>query len=273
MTQLPRERETQLDTELLDRLRHRNRRALAQVITRIEAGNNTNAYSQQLPEPPSPGPIFGITGSGGVGKSTFIAALIEVCRAADRTLAVLACDPQSPLSGGSLLGDRIRARFDPSDEGVYFRSFSTRGASGGVSKAVGPAADLLVRCGFDLVIVETVGVGQQETAIRDVADVLALIIAPGSGDTVQWQKAGLIEVVDVVVVNKADLPGADALVAQVREALQLGGGDVPEVLSVSSTQGAGIDAFLDHVMQLAARLPTSRRRRILESTSRRSSES
>jgi LAO/AO transport system kinase len=219
-----------------------------------------------LPEPTAPAPILGITGSAGVGKSTLIAALIDACRAAGRTVGVLACDPQSPLSGGSLLGDRIRARFDPADEGVYFRSFSTRGTGGGISRAVGPAARLLVRCGFDLVIVETVGVGQDETAVRGVADVVALLVAPGSGDAVQWQKAGLIEVVDVVLVNKADLPGADSLVAQLRESLGIGDPEPPEVLAVSATRGTGIAAFLDEVNRLAGKLPTQRGRRAHQAT-------
>lgn len=253
-------RETPSTTDLVDRLRRRDRRALAQVITRIENGDNSVFLSADATEPGPQTPILGITGSTGVGKSTLVAALIEHYRAAGKTIAVLACDPQSPLSGGSLLGDRIRTRFAPDDEGVYFRSLSTRGAPGGLSQAAGPVTQLLARCGFSLVVVETVGVGQEEMAVRDVADVVALLIAPGAGDEVQWQKAGLIEVADLIVVNKADLPGADVLAAELTETLGAGNGNAPEVIQVSSTALTGVELLIASVERLANRLPTFRGR-------------
>jgi LAO/AO transport system kinase len=248
--------ETAFTAGVIDRLARRDRRTLAQWITRIENGEQITSVLQALPAPADGAVILGITGSAGVGKSTLVAALIEHWRAAGKTVAVLACDPQSPLSGGSLLGDRIRTRFEPGDEGVYFRSLSTRGAPGGLSQAVGPASELLARCGFDRVVVETVGVGQDEVAVRAVAEVVALLVAPGMGDEVQWQKAGLIEVVDLVVVNKADLPGAEALAAELRETLGIGDAATQEVIQVSATSRVGVAAFVDRVEHLASDLPT-----------------
>ena len=126
-------------------------------------------------------------------------------------MAVLACDPQSPVTGGALLGDRIRVRFEPADEGVYFRSLSTRGAAGGISAATKAARDWLVEFGFDVILIETVGVGQDQVAkmSASIVDTLVLLVTPNTGDEVQWEKAGVIEVADLVVVNKSDLPGAD----------------------------------------------------------------
>jgi len=225
---------------LLDRFARRDRRALAEILTLVEAG-----AAPPLPANPerklAPAQVIGITGSGGAGKSTLVAALIAHLRQLGSTVAVLACDPQSPVTGGALLGDRIRALFDPADEGVYFRSLSMRGAAGGISAATGAARDWLQAFGFDCILIETVGVGQDQVAVRAVVDTLVLLVTPHSGDEVQWEKAGLIEVADLIVVNKSDLPGADHVRQQLQSALSLAphAKNMP-VLNVTAATGEGV---------------------------------
>jgi LAO/AO transport system kinase len=156
-------------------------------------------------------------------------------------VAVLACDPQSPLTGGALLGDRIRIEFDPADEGVYFRSMSTRGASDGVSAATAPAVALLKAFGFDVILLESVGVGQDQVGLHGLVDCLVLLVTPGTGDEVQWEKAGLIEVADLVVVNKCDMPGADRVRSQLASTLSLApAGNAAPVIGVTAVSGEGV---------------------------------
>jgi LAO/AO transport system kinase len=258
------------DALLLDRFRQRDRRALAQVLSRVESGKEP-AWSEDSPSdrPAEPHPpsgdhathgaasyapaetrVVGITGSGGAGKSTLIGALIQHLRQQGLTVAVLACDPQSPLSGGALLGDRIRVEFPPDDEGVYFRSLSTRGAQGGVSAAIGAAIPWLRRFGFDVVLVETVGVGQDQIAVREFVDTLLLLITPNTGDEVQWEKAGVIEVADAIVVNKSDLPGADRVRQQLTSTLNLlpGSREVP-VLATVAAKGQGVPQLWEAIQR------------------------
>ena len=225
-------------TELLERFARGDRRALAEILTLVELG-------RPLSPPPAPKVsatrVVGITGSGGSGKSTLVAALVGHLRKQGLRVAVLACDPQSPLTGGALLGDRIRVRLDPDDEDVYFRSLSTRGASGGISEAIGSDIEWLKAFGFDVVLVETVGVGQDQVAVRCHVETLVLLVTPHTGDEIQWEKAGLIEVADLVVVNKSDLPGADRVRQQLHSALTLSPG-APEVpiLPVIAATGEGV---------------------------------
>lgn len=222
--------------ELLQRFQAHDRRALARLLTLVEMG--------QAPVPPpvtGSCRVVGLAGSGGAGKSTLTAALIQYLRGLGLRVAVLASDPQSPLTGGALLGDRVRVQFDPADEGVYFRSFSTRGAMGGLSDATGPATAWLKAFGFDVVLVETVGVGQDQVGVRKVVDTLVLLVTPHTGDEVQWEKAGLIEVADIVAVNKSDLPGSDRVRQQLLAALSLTpGGRATPVVSIAAATGAGI---------------------------------
>ena len=243
-------------SELLDAFTAGDRRALARVLSLVESGE------QELPHRPTPTaskPItVGITGSGGAGKSTLIGALVQHLRADGKKVAVLACDPQSPKTGGALLGDRIRVRIDPADEGVYFRSVSTRGAPGGISACTAEAVDWLAAFGFDVVLVETVGIGQDQVAVADVVDTLVLIVTPAAGDEVQWEKAGVIELADLVVVNKADMPGADRVQAALVHALSLAthsiateASDSPiPVLSTTATTGAGVAELWQAIMAL-----------------------
>jgi LAO/AO transport system kinase len=166
--------------------------------------------------------------------------LAEFLRAQGKTVAILACDPQSPLTGGALLGDRVRMSSHPEDQGLYIRSLAA--ASG--HQAVAEHVDLMIRAlaqfGFDVIIVETVGAGQGDIAVRELADVVALLVQPESGDELQWEKAGLLEIADVVVIHKADLAGAERLESQVRELLSLPGCREIAVLRVSSAKQTGL---------------------------------
>ncbi len=152
--------------------------------------------------------VVGLTGAPGAGKSTLAAALVGLLRGAGQKVAVLAVDPSSPLSGGALLGDRVRMQAWATDPNVFVRSMASRGATGGLAPATPDAVRVLAACGWPWVLVETVGVGQAEIDVREVADTTVVVVAPGWGDDVQAEKAGLFEVADVFVVNKADRPGA-----------------------------------------------------------------
>lgn len=235
--------------DILPRFQEGDRRALSRLLSLVQAGG----WEEAPPSGDRPTLVVGITGSGGAGKSTLVGALIEFLRKAGKRVAVLAFDPQSPRSGGSLLGDRIRVAMDPADDDVYFRSFSTRGATGGVAECAAEAVAWLKAFGFDVVLVETVGVGQDQFAVRSAVDVLMLVVTPMSGDEVQWEKAGLIELADLVVVNKADQPGADRVREQLLQALNLSPdrAQVP-VLATSALSGTGIPQLWQQVTALAA---------------------
>ncbi|MFN0058241.1 MAG: ArgK/MeaB family GTPase [Planctomycetota bacterium] len=193
---------------------------------------------------------FGITGAPGVGKSSVTARLIVELRARGERVAVLAVDPTSPITGGAVLGDRVRMGGHANDDGVYIRSFASRGAVGGVAVACDEAAELLACAGFTLVLIETVGVGQLELGIVAVADEIHLLVAPDSGDVVQYLKAGLLELVHRIVVNKCDRPGADETVGLLRELAHERG--APEPLAVSANTGAGIEALVQAMGETAA---------------------
>jgi LAO/AO transport system kinase len=194
----------------------------------------------------------GITGPPGVGKSSLVSAVARHARRAGRTVGVLAVDPSSPRSGGALLGDRARIEVDPDDEGMFVRSMASGGHLGGLARAAGAAVEVL-SAAFDLVLVETTGVGQSETDIEHVADTVVLVIQPASGDTLQFLKAGILEIPDVLVVNKYDLGDvATRAMADLRGALGVIGaaarpGWSPPVLGTVATTGRGIDELLEAV--------------------------
>ncbi len=220
---------------LWDGFRRHDRLALARLLSLAARGEAISS----IPSPPKSSRVVAVTGSSGVGKSTLIGQLIEHLRGQGKTVAVLACDPQSPLSGGALLGDRFRMA-GPHDDGVFIRSLATPGGHGAVAERL----DLLIRLvesfGFDVIIVETVGAGQGDTAARNLADVAVLLLQPESGDDLQWEKAGVLEVADVIAVHKADLPGAEQTAAQVRATLDVGRQSQTPVLRVSSKTRAGL---------------------------------
>jgi LAO/AO transport system kinase len=237
--------------ELGRRLREGDRSAAPAALNLIEdrspAGRNATAELLAEVSPAAlggeaPAHLVGVTGPPGAGKSTLLSALVAEWRAAGRTVAVLAVDPSSKRSGGSLLGDRARIDHDPKDDGILIRSTAAGGRLGGLAAATREAADALAAA-FEIVVVETVGVGQSETDVEEVCDTVAVVVQPGSGDVLQFLKAGIMEVPDVLVVTKADLgDAARRAYADLDQALAaLGSSDVP-VLAVSSLAPAsGID--------------------------------
>jgi LAO/AO transport system ATPase len=215
-----------------------DRRALSRLLTRAARG----AVGEAIRESPrSKTQVIAVTGSGGVGKSTLIGKLIEGIRRSGRSVAVLACDPQSSITGGALLGDRIRMPNRPDDDAVFVRSLATPSGCSGVAPYVDLMIDLFGRFGFETVIVETVGSGQGDTAVREVADVVIVLVQPETGDQLQWEKAGQLEIADIVVVHKADMPGAERVESELRELLNLPGHRSVPVVRVSSSKGLGVE--------------------------------
>jgi LAO/AO transport system kinase len=239
-------------SDALDALRSGGKAALAAALARVEAVPDDPdtvalldaAYGAARAH------VVGMTGPPGVGKSSLVGALIPLWRAAGRTVGVVAVDPSSRQSGGALLGDRTRLATDPADDGVYVRSMAARDRLGGLAALTMPAA-VLMRALYDMVVVETVGVGQSETEIAALADTVVLCVQPGSGDSLQFMKAGVVEIPHLVVVTKADMGAAARRArADVEGALKLSRGedDWPaEVLSVSTARREGLDGLIDAV--------------------------
>jgi len=248
------------------------RRAVARAISAVEDGAAELAViSAGIYARTGSAATIGLTGAPGVGKSTLAGELVRAARAAGRTVAVLAVDPTSPYTGGALLGDRVRMQEHATDEGVFIRSMATRGHLGGMALAAPEAVRILDAAGYDLVIVETVGVGQAEVDVAAATDTALVVLAPGLGDAVQMAKAGILEVADVFVVNKADRDGAGEVVRELRQMLRLGPSRrwAPPVLSTSALERQGIDelwaAVDDHRSHLAESgdLEAKRRARLL----------
>jgi LAO/AO transport system kinase len=230
-------------SELVGRVQAGDRRALARLITLIESGDPAgHEVVASLIESTAPVRRIGITGPPGAGKSTLVDAMITELRARGDTVAVLAVDPTSPITGGALLGDRIRMQGHAGDSGVYVRSMASRGHLGGLSVAAAPTIAVMARAGFDLVLVETVGVGQSELEVMDHVDVVVLVLSPGWGDQIQADKAGIVEIADVFVVNKGDRPGADIVHRALLE--RIGGSGEP-VLITTATTGEGVSLVVD----------------------------
>ncbi|GGP46471.1 methylmalonyl Co-A mutase-associated GTPase MeaB [Saccharothrix coeruleofusca] len=209
--------------ELVDRARAGQPRAVARLISLVEqAGPRLREVARALAPFTGRARVVGLTGAPGVGKSTSTSALVRALRARGERVGVLAVDPSSPFSGGALLGDRVRMGEHAGDPGVFIRSMATRGHLGGLSWATPQALRVLDAAGFDVVLVETVGVGQSEVEVVALADTAVVLLAPGMGDGVQAAKAGILEIADVLVVNKADRDGADATVRDLKHALSLG---------------------------------------------------
>lgn len=200
-------------TRIIEGVRQRDRLVLARAITLVE--NEDPAAPEILSALyPTTGQahIIGITGAPGTGKSTLVTALAQTLRAANQSVAIVAIDPTSPFTGGAILGDRVRMRALSGDSGVFIRSMATRGSLGGLSKTTGDVVTLFDAAGFDRILVETVGVGQAEVEIATTAHTTLVVEAPGLGDEIQAIKAGILEIADILVVNKADRPGADKTV-------------------------------------------------------------
>ncbi|MGQ9477937.1 MAG: methylmalonyl Co-A mutase-associated GTPase MeaB [Candidatus Bipolaricaulia bacterium] len=228
--------------ELIARILEGDQRALARAISLVE-DRDPSARSLIEQTFPHTGGAYrlGITGPPGVGKSTIVDRLVPLLRADHKRIGILACDPSSPFSQGALLGDRIRMRSIAKDEGVFIRSMATRGALGGLARAAFEAALLLEASGFDLVIFETIGVGQAELDIVEAADTVIVGLSPQSGDAIQAMKAGLMEIADVLVVNKADLGGADAALQNLESVLSLSSREWrPPVIRAAAERGEGL---------------------------------
>jgi LAO/AO transport system kinase len=235
-------------TDLAERLVDGDKRALARAITLIENGDPDGAALVGEVFPRTGGArVTGLTGPPGVGKSTLIGALTKELRARERKVGVLSIDPSSPFTRGALLGDRIRLSEHFLDPDVFIRSMASRGALGGLAEAALQAALVMDAAGKDDILLETVGVGQAEIDIVDHADTVVLALMPGSGDSIQALKAGIMEIPDVIVVNKSDHPLTDTMVREVRTALSLG----PEtdwkvpIIKTEASRGTGVVELLD----------------------------
>jgi LAO/AO transport system kinase len=238
------------EQSLAERLLSGDKRALARAISLVE--NDDPAGWELVREVyPHTGQavVLGFTGPPGVGKSTLLGALTKVERERGRSVAVLSIDPSSPFTHGALLGDRIRLAEHFLDQGVFIRSMANRGALGGLSEASLQAALLMDASGRDLVLLETVGVGQAEVDIIDHADSVVLVLMPGSGDSIQALKAGVMEIPDVIVVNKADHPLTDTMVREIKGVLALGpkqDWDVP-IVCTEAARGEGIEELVEQL--------------------------
>jgi LAO/AO transport system ATPase len=188
------------------------------------------------------------TGNAGVGKSSLIARLIAELRSRKQTVAVLSCDPESPVTGGALLGDRIRMSACLPDDGVFVRSLAVPTGSQGIAAHLDLMTRALQSCGFDIVLIETAGTGQGDVAVRNVADRLVLLMQPETGDTVQWEKAGLLELADIIVVNKSDLPGTERMESELREHLAMPGHRETRLIRVSANRNEGVKELCDAIL-------------------------
>jgi LAO/AO transport system kinase len=222
-----------------------DRRALGRLLSAIEnQSDSVPELTAELSQQAADVQIIGLTGPPGVGKSTTTSALVRFWREADLSVAVLAVDPSSPFSGGALLGDRVRMADHSSDPGVFIRSMAARGKLGGLAESAPLAARALAACGFDRVVLETVGVGQSEIDIVAYADTVVVLLAPGMGDSIQAAKAGLLEIGDIFAVNKADRPGAPATERELRamvsmKSIEPGDWRIP-VMTLVASAGEGI---------------------------------
>jgi LAO/AO transport system kinase len=230
-------------TALIERALSGERRAIGQLISLVEDGSADLGEVMRTIYPRT-GRAYtvGITGAPGAGKSTLTEQLVGRARKDDNRVGVLAIDPSSPFSGGALLGDRVRMQSHATDPDVFIRSMATRGHLGGISLATPEAVRVLDAVGKDLVVIETVGVGQAEVEITDACDTTLVVVNPGWGDAVQAAKAGLMEIADVFVVNKADRPGAKDSVRELKQMLEMSDADwKPEIVETIATKGEGID--------------------------------
>ncbi len=264
----------QTEETLAERLLAGDRRALARAITLVE-DDDPRGWELVHEVYPHTGraAIVGLTGAPGAGKSTLIGALTKARRAQERTVGVLSIDPSSPFTHGALLGDRIRLTDHFLDPGVFIRSMANRGALGGLSEAALQTALLMDAAGRDDIFLETVGVGQAEVDIIDHADTIVLVLMPGSGDSIQALKAGIMEIPDIIVVNKSDHPLTDTMIREIRGVLSLapahGNWPVP-IVKTEAARGEGVDALIEQLDRHRAHIQSEgtlseRRRRNLRS--------
>lgn len=253
---------------LVGAMRAGERRSIARAITELERLSPVAPLLLQTLQPHlGRALVAGITGPPGAGKSTLVNAVIRALRAQGRTVGVIAVDPSSPISGGAILGDRIRMTAAMDDDGVFVRSLASRGYLGGLSPAAVRIIDALDGAGFDIILLETVGTGQNEIDVAEVADIRIVVSAPGLGDDIQAMKSGLLEIADILVVNKGDRPGAEQTLQQLKGALSIRAtisAKIP-VLKTSALSGDGIAELLAAIdtagAMIADQPPILRRRR------------
>jgi LAO/AO transport system kinase len=241
-------------SDIVERLAAGDPAALARCISLMETGSAAaDRIHRRIVPKTGRAAVLGFTGAPGAGKSTLIDALIAALRAQGRTVAVAAVDPSSPIFGGAILGDRVRMRRHAEDSGVFIRSVASRGHLGGLSESIHRIVDVMDAAGRDVVIVETVGTGQSEVEVAEIADVCVVVNAPNMGDDVQAMKAGVLEIADVLVVNKADLPLAQRATDQLRDMLKLRHDkrDVPIVETIA-IKDTGVETLLATIGTLLA---------------------
>lgn len=241
-----------IDKSLIEKLLNGDRRAVARAISFIESDNSlTSEYLKELYDKVGNAYRIGITGPPGAGKSTITNQLTKLYRKQNKKVGIIAVDPTSPFTGGALLGDRVRMTDVGMDQGVFIRSMATRGSLGGLSKKAIDAADILDASGFDIVILETVGVGQSELDIAQAADTTIVVLVPESGDSVQAMKAGLMEIADLFVLNKCDRPGSQQAYTALQTILMIKEHDentwLPKIIKAVASENKGIDEIADEI--------------------------
>jgi LAO/AO transport system kinase len=241
-----------MPTDLAEGVLAGDRRAAARLITRIEDGDESiRPALARLHICGGKAHIIGITGTPGAGKSTLIHKLAKCWRKAKKTVGIIAVDPSSPFTGGALLGDRIRMQDIATDPGIFIRSMSSRGNSGGVARATADAVRVLDALGMDIVIVETVGAGQSEVAVMDIVQTVVVVVVPGLGDDIQAIKAGILEIGDIFVINKADRDGVEAAQRELEMMLEFDDssrkGWRPQVVRTVATKSEGIEELIEKI--------------------------
>ena len=238
-------------SELVEKLTSGDKRALARVITIVEDGGpNATSIMREVCKHLENPHVIGVAGPPGVGKSTLIDCLITEYRKMGKRVGVVAVDPTSPLTGGALLGDRVRMQKHGLDDGVFIRSMASRGAMGGLSRAIGAVIHAMDAFGADVIIVETIGRGQLDIDVSNYAHTVVAVLQPFSGDEIQMMKAGLMEVADLFVVNKADLPGAEQTIRMIFDAVRESGrrrGWLPPIVKTSAAMGEGIKEVVEAI--------------------------
>jgi LAO/AO transport system kinase len=239
--------------DLLKRFTEGDRTALSKIITMVE--NHESSFPEVLDRLyPRTGKAYriGVTGPPGAGKSTLVSGLVQAVRSRNQLVGVIAVDPTSPFTGGALLGDRIRMQDIGTDPGVFVRSMATRGSLGGLAEAAGDVADVMDAFGKDIIITETVGVGQCELDVAEACYTTVVVIVPESGDSIQAMKAGLMEIADVLVINKSDREGADRIARQTRAMIEMRGernGWIPPVVCTIASKGDGVSDLYEKIEQ------------------------